>query len=384
MASLSPAFFCCALIALTPAARAGASVALPSIKDNSIYSELPDNSNGAFPHVFAGRIDGEPFFRRALVLFDVAGNVPAGATITSASLAMRVTLVPLNAFSTTVSLHKLLASWGEAASDSGGEGGAGIFAEIGDVTWNDRYYDPLTPDHWTTTGGDFVATATTTAALSTLAVGVTFTGGTLVADVQSWLDQPADNHGWMLVGDESLQRSARRYASREHPNPAYHPTLTVQYTPPPPSFCDAGDGSLAACPCANAGAPDSGCDIPQGTGGVALSVLSQTTSPNGATLQGAGYSPMGAPTAIVIRSSLPNLATPVVFGDGIRCIDDASGLVRLAASNAMGGVSTHTFGNGALAGSGTKNYQLWFRSTPSTFCDAMAAFNLSNGRSLTW
>ena len=93
---------------------------------------------------------------------------------------------------------------------------------------------------------------------------------------------------------------------------------------------------------------------------------------------------MCSPTAIVIRSSLPNLATSVVFGDGLRCIDDASGLVRLAASSATGGVSTHAFGNGAMAGSGDKHYQLWFRSSPSTFCDPFAAFNLSNGRVLSW
>ena len=34
------------------------------------------------------------------------------------------------------------------------------------------------------------------------------------------------------------------------------------------SFCDASDGSLSSCPCANAGTPDAGCDNAQGTGGV--------------------------------------------------------------------------------------------------------------------
>jgi len=36
------------------------------------------------------------------------------------------------------------------------------------------------------------------------------------------------------------------------------------------------------------------------------------------------------------------------------------------------------------AGSGTFVYQLWSRSTPSTFCDAAAAFNLSNALEIVW
>jgi len=92
---------------------------------------------------------------------------------------------------------------------------------------------------------------------------------------------------------------------------------------------------------------------------------------------------VGAPTAIVIRSDALDPAAPVAFGDGLRCVA-ASPLVRLAATTAAGGASTHTFGHGAVAGSGTFYYQLWFRNTPIMFCDPTAAFNLSSGRTLTW
>jgi hypothetical protein len=147
-----------------------------------------------------------------------------------------------------------------------------------------------------------------------------------------------------------------------------------------PSFCDASDGSLASCPCAP-GAPDSGCDLPQGTGGVRLDVLAQATSPNGVTMQGTGFNPAGQPTAIVIRSTSLDPASPVVFGDGLRCVN-VSPLVRLGAAPAIQGVSTHTFGHGAAAG--TFYYQLWFRSHPATYCDPQAVFNLSNGRAVSW
>lgn len=148
------------------------------------------------------------------------------------------------------------------------------------------------------------------------------------------------------------------------------------------SFCDATDGSLASCPCA-AGAPDSGCDIAQGTGGVRLDVVAQTTSPdNRATLSGTGYPAMASPTAIVIRSSTLDGSTPVTFGDGLRCI--GLPLVRLGASFAGGGTSMHTFGHGTMAPAGANQYQLWFRNTPISYCDPAAAFNLSNGRTIIW
>jgi hypothetical protein len=154
----------------------------------------------------------------------------------------------------------------------------------------------------------------------------------------------------------------------------------VTLVDPFPRFCDGSDGALASCPCGNAGDPDAGCDIPQATGGVSLDVLAQTTSPNGATLSGSGFSTMGSPTAIVLRSPALDAGSPVVFGDGLRCVA-AAGLVRLAASTASGGVSVHEFGHGA--GAGAFYYQLWLRSTPSAFCTP-AAFNLSNGRRMIW
>jgi len=150
-----------------------------------------------------------------------------------------------------------------------------------------------------------------------------------------------------------------------------------------PRFCDASDGSLASCPCGNAGGAATGCDLAQGTGGVDLTLLRQETSPlNRATVQGTGYSPMGAPAVVVIRATGVDAGAPVVFGDGLRCV--AVPLVRLGATVANGGVSRHTFGHGSGAGLGSFAYQLWFRSTPISFCDPAAAFNLSGGRMLVW
>jgi hypothetical protein len=196
------------------------------------------------------------------------------------------------------------------------------------------------------------------------------------------LDDTSANHGWALLGDEGPIRTARRFGSREHPTPSSRPLLFVEYfLPIPSSFCDDTDGSLASCPCA-AGAPDSGCDIQQGTGGVQLKLRAQQTSPqNRVTFNGKGFPVATTPTALVIRATTVE-PSPVIFGDGLRCV--GTPIVRLAATFASAGTSNHTFGHGVAAGSGSFYYQLWFRNTPIMYCDPTAAFNLSSGRSLVW
>jgi hypothetical protein len=142
-------------------------------------------------------------------------------------------------------------------------------------------------------------------------------------------------------------------------------------------------GNAAECPCGNGGSGDGGCDLPQATGGVVLSI--EHFAPNGAgggtaAIVGSGYPPAASPAVTLLRG--PNAQVPpVVFGDGLRCIA-AGGLVRIGAVLGGGGSSLHTISHGA--GSGTFRYQLWTRSTPSTFCDANAAFNLSNGLEIAW
>ena len=164
-----------------------------------------------------------------------------------------------------------------------------------------------------------------------------------------------------------------------------HLPLIVDFRPPSSSsqrFCDASDGALSSCPCVNPGLPDSGCEIAQTTGGVQLSLVGQSTAlPNRATVSGTGFPAASTPTAIVIRGTALDPAAPVVFGDGIRCV--GTPLVRLAGTFALSGTSVHTFGHGTMAGAGDFYYQLWFRNTPAMYCTP-DAFNLSNGRSLTW
>ena len=49
----------------------------------------------------------------------------------------------------------------------------------------------------------------------------------MVADVQSWLDNPASNFGWLVLGDETAIATAKRFDTRESASP---PMLTIEFT----------------------------------------------------------------------------------------------------------------------------------------------------------
>ena len=210
----------------------GDTVVLGAVKDNTLYSNSPTNcstddwSNGSGDYLFAGptKFWG---IRRALLAFDIAGNVPAGSTIDSVEL--ELTMSKTVSSGHPASLHRLLADWGEGASDAGSPGGDGTCAVSPDACWDYRMYPSV---NWTNAGGDFQG-----AASATITVGAagTYTWGStagMVADVQDWLDDPSTDFGWILIGNERAPATAKRYDSREHPSPGNRPGLTVTYTLP--------------------------------------------------------------------------------------------------------------------------------------------------------
>ena len=65
----------------------------------------------------------------------------------------------------------------------------------------------------------------------------------MVADVQEWLDNPADNHGWILKNvDETSMSTFRVFYSRQTATAAWRPQLTIEYqmVPEPASLAMAG------------------------------------------------------------------------------------------------------------------------------------------------
>jgi hypothetical protein len=59
----------------------------------------------------------------------------------------------------------------------------------------------------------------------------------MIADAQAWLDSPDDNHGWLLMGNEEGVNTARKFSSREHPEPSQRPVLVIEFEMSPPDAC---------------------------------------------------------------------------------------------------------------------------------------------------
>ncbi len=205
-------------------------VTLTPVKDNSIYEES-DASNGAGEYLFAGRTGTNhgPYNRRALLAFDVAGDLAEDVQVDSVRLTIYVSMVPV--FATTpheFTLHRLTSDWGEEASDAGTPGGQGGGAETGDATWNYAFYDT---DEWENQGGDFESAESAVFTVGTSQDTYTVSStDALVADVQMWHDDPDSNFGWIIIGDESQMHTARRFNSRENATSERRPQLTIYYT----------------------------------------------------------------------------------------------------------------------------------------------------------
>ena len=95
-------------LCLTTRALAG-SVTLAAEKDATLYSEAGDIANGAGDFIFAGQ-NAMGQNRRSPIQFPIAANIPAGSTITSVQLLVRMNMTIAGA--TNVELHRLLSSWG--------------------------------------------------------------------------------------------------------------------------------------------------------------------------------------------------------------------------------------------------------------------------------
>ena len=216
-----------ALGAIVASSVSGAMISTNPSKDNTLYQYNPsegDLSNGAGFHFFAGEnAVGE--IRRAVLAFDIAGNIPPGSTITGVSLSLNMSMTNSDT-ARTIELHKVLADWGEGTSHAGGGEGGGAPATPGDATWRHRFYDTI---FWTTQGGDFSATVSASQSVGPLGQ-YTWSSTQMVADVQSWLNNPASNFGWLVLGDETAIATAKRFDTRESASP---PMLTIQYIPGP-------------------------------------------------------------------------------------------------------------------------------------------------------
>ncbi|MEK6677519.1 MAG: hypothetical protein AABZ47_17935, partial [Planctomycetota bacterium] len=128
-----------------------------------------------------------------------------------------------------VELRRVTSDWGQGPSDAAFEEGTGALAAIGDATWQHTFFNT---QFWTNEGGDYSATLSASQVIGGLGFYTWGSTPQMVADVQEWLITPANNFGWILVGDEKSPGTARRFDTREINIPAFLPQLMIDFTTP--------------------------------------------------------------------------------------------------------------------------------------------------------
>ncbi len=160
------------------------------------------------------------------MMFDLSQDIPAGSIIEAVTLSMYVSKVPPGPTNQAFNLHLMTGDWGEGTSDAGSPGGAGAVATVGDATWTHAFHPT---QEWNFPGGDF--NFSHSASTSILNPGTyTWSDPLMITDVQGWVDDPSTNFGWAVLGP-NVDKTARRFNSREHSNAELRPKLTITYTP---------------------------------------------------------------------------------------------------------------------------------------------------------
>ncbi|MCA9240835.1 MAG: DNRLRE domain-containing protein [Planctomycetales bacterium] len=224
---LAPVLLLAVILAASSSSRCCAVVVLAA-KDNNIYEDGlggVNESNGRGDFLHAGT-NGQGQMVRALLAFDLSG-VPENAQITSVQLTL--TESTPNSHAGTVNLHRVLADWGEGNSDAPSGEAQGTPATVGDATWTHRFFSTET---WTNAGGDFVAEASASRIIPVDGISFpTWSSPQMVSDVQSWVDDPGSNFGWLLRLEDEAS-SAIQFHSRDNTESPQPPILEIEFDTP--------------------------------------------------------------------------------------------------------------------------------------------------------
>lgn len=204
----------------------GVTLQVQARQDSTIYeTNAGDLSNGAGEFIVTGGATNGIGAKRGLVQFDLSTvNIPDGSTIIDVVLKMN--LVNSAGGSAAIGLHKIASPWLEAGSNAPGDETGGGQAHEFDATWKWSIFDGLL---WKSAGGDF-GSESSTAVVDTPGA-YEWSGDGLINDVQSWLDSPTSNFGWMVLGPESAG-DVKSFASRQSNNVALRPVLEISYEEP--------------------------------------------------------------------------------------------------------------------------------------------------------
>ena len=225
-------------------------------EDTVIYEGYPDRNYGEAQWSGNSVRTGNPTppsTYRTLVKFDLAGNLPANAVIDSATFSVRT--IGGDTGNIIWNFYRVTNSWVEGTGYDGlpNSYDNGVI-EFGSVSWNSREHDTLP---WNTPGGDFDPawlSLNQSMPVSSLYSWPISDGGGL-AILQDWVDNPADNHGFLIDLDQGPGNSNDQvevtWYSSEQPHgvggitDAERPQLVVDYTPAGPTVVVPSDIATA-------------------------------------------------------------------------------------------------------------------------------------------
>ncbi len=321
-------------------------------------SDALTNNSLSDPGIFVGA-DGAGNPKRGLIEFDIAQSVPAGATITSATLQLTVGQVAgsgggTGGFTTgsfTIDLFDETQPWGQptnfvGATSFGGRG-HGAPPDYGDATWNDAFYNsnPALATPWNAPGGNWNSSQAPSASTSVLGVAgnsFTWSSSQTASDVQNWLDNPSSNDGWLLRNeDETGMTNFRAFwgwqGAATNNAPATAPSLTVTYilSQPQSVWNIPGSGSWSDPSSWTAGVPNDAGITAAFLGAITSNATVNVTSPqtvggmvfNNSSfnyrLAGTGPITLSGQAFINVISGNHTIQTPLIYSAGLNVITAA-------------------------------------------------------------
>jgi autotransporter-associated beta strand protein len=396
------------LMALGVSSAQAAQVEIGAAQDATLLggTDATTNNSLADPGIFVGT-DGDGNPKRGLIEFNIAGAVPAGATITAVTLQLTVGQVAGSGGGgpggtsgpETISLYDESQAWGQPTNFAGattfGGTGHGAAPDPGDATWNYSFYS-TTP--WSVAGGNWTSSSSDLADTSVTGTLTSFTwsSAAMAADVQNWLNDPSANFGWLIKNaDETDIRTFRAFWSAQgaaaNDDPAVAPELSVSYVPASPataywSGAQAGAAGLVwsteigspASPGTNWSATDGGADLHAIPGGGITNVIFGATG-NSA---GALSTSLGADFNINSLTFTSARTNPVIIG-GANTLTLLSGGITV-----QSGSGQHTISTTGDTSSGTPGVvlgasQTWTNNSSNTLIVQSSIGDAGAGNSLT-
>lgn len=184
-------------------------------KDTYLRSDTPTTNNGTSIAIIVRDDSANTYISNSLIAFDLAGQLPAGAEVVSATLKLDY-YRESGAKDYTYNLHRLLKGWAQNTA-----------------TWNKLN----SGTNWGSPGatGATDRDATPTVTLSGLGTPPTLVSFDVTADVENFVEGTKANYGWLLTGGGTVNANflTSDYTEAGTGSTTRRPILEIEYIPEP-------------------------------------------------------------------------------------------------------------------------------------------------------